>query len=189
MAIRTITVGSGSGVDYGEGWHECLMSKAQYGEYKGKRFIDIWFEGYPDNFNARVFETLNSSTKEEFRIANWFRFSNSGVQEVLEGKNTLITYDDDASFLNGMPINVFFYKEESDAGTFSRPWRDPAPTIMEAEHQTYTEKDVDYWKKRAESGYKSWTQLNGSGTASQKTDSIIEAIKAGDKAAASNVPF
>ena len=150
MAIRTMTVGSGTGADYSIGWKDMLISKAEYGNYNGKKYLDIWFEDYPDNFNCRVYETINTKTKEEFRISSWFRFTQSGIQEVLDNGNgkPIITYDDDASLLAGMPINVYFYKEDE----YTRIWREPAPIAGEGEHLTFTEKDVEYWKRNAENG-------------------------------------
>jgi len=55
MAIRTVTIGSGSGADYVPGWKELTIKKAKYDSYNGKKFMDVWFEDYPDNMNARVY--------------------------------------------------------------------------------------------------------------------------------------
>lgn len=166
MTIRTMTVGSGTSADFSNGWKELIISKAKYGDYNGKRYLDINFEGYPDNFNCRVYEAVNKKTKEEFRISNWFRFTQTGIQEVLdngEGK-PIITYDDDASLLAGMPVNVYFYKEDE----YARVWREPAPIVGQGEHLTFTEKDVAYWKRSAEGGLKRWNQQNG--TITQTTE-------------------
>jgi len=160
MAIRTMTTGSGSSADFSTGWKELVINKAAYGDYNGKRYLDIWFEDYPDNFNCRVYEAVNRKTKEEFRISNWFRFSHAGIQEVLDdgtGK-PIITYDDDASLLAGMPLNIYFYKEDE----YTRMWREPAPIAGEGEHLTFTDKDVNYWKRNAENGLKRWNEQNGS---------------------------
>ena len=160
MAIRTMTTGSGSGADFSTGWKDLLIKKAEYGDYNGKRYLDIWFEDYPDNMKTRVWEAINPKTKEEFRISNWFRFSQSGIQEVLDdgtGK-PIITYDDDAILLEGMPINVYLYKEDE----YTRIWREPAPLAGQGEHLTFTDKDVMYWKKSAENGLNRWNDQNGS---------------------------
>ena len=160
MAIRTMTTSSGTGTDYSVGWKELVISKAEYGDYNGNKYLDIWFEGYPDNKNCRAYEAINTKTKEEFRISNWFRFSQSGIQEVLDdgsGK-PIITYDDDAILLEGMPINVYLYKEDE----YTRIWREPAPLAGQGEHLTFTDKDVMYWKKSAENGLNRWNDQNGS---------------------------
>jgi|TARA_Y100000310_G_scaffold42736_1_gene39954 hypothetical protein len=172
MAIRTMTTGSGSGADFSTGWKDLLIKKAEYGDYNGKRYLDIWFEDYPDNMKTRVWEAINPKTKEEFRISNWFRFSQSGIQEVLDngtGK-PIITYDDDAILLEGMPINVYVHDEYSkkDDRYYARIWNEPAPTAGEGEHLTFTEKDVEYWKKSAEGGLKRWNERNASVTQSNE---------------------
>ena len=161
-----MTAGSGSSADFSTGWKDLVIKKAAYGDYNGKRYLDVWFEDYPDNFNCRVYEAVNRKTKEEFRISNWFRFSQSGIQEVLDdgtGK-PIITYDDDASLLAGMPINVYFHQEEE----FARIWREPAPIAGEGEHLTFTDKDVSFWKRSAEGGLKKWNEMNGSVTTSSE---------------------
>ncbi len=102
--------------------------------------------------NARIYETVNRTTKEEFRISNWFRFSNSGIQEVIDNGSghPVVTYDDDPVNLEGMKINVLFYREQTGDGEYARIWREPAPVIMETDKLSYTEKDVSYWKTRAD---------------------------------------
>ena len=172
MAIRTMTVGSGTGADYSIGWKDMLISKAEYGNYNGKKYLDIWFEDYPDNFNCRVYETINTKTKEEFRISSWFRFSQSGIQEVLDDGTSkpIITYDDDASLLSGMPINVYVYKRysEKDDKSYGKPWSEAAPIAGEGEHLTFTEKDVEYWKRNAENGLKRWEEKQNSANQSNE---------------------
>ena len=162
MAIKTVTVG-GSTVDYDAGWKQLTIKNAKYDTYNGKKFMDIWFEDYPDNLNARVYETVNKTTKEEFRISNWFRFTNSGIQEVMDNGSgkPVITYDDNPANLIGTTINVFFYKETTADGEFSRVWREPAPTVMETDKLSYTEKDVSYWKNRSERSLVSYQSMNG----------------------------
>ena len=75
MAIKTITAKAGGGVDYSPGWKKLKISNAKYGTYNTKKYIDIWFDGYSDNLNARVYETVNKKTNEEFKISNWFGIS------------------------------------------------------------------------------------------------------------------
>ena len=172
MAIRTMSTNSGTGADYSIGWKELVIKKATYGDYNGKKYLDIWFEDYPDNKNCRTYETINKKTKEEFRISNWFRFSHTGIQEVLDNGNgkPIITYDDDASLLAGMPINVYFYDKysEKDDRNYAQIWREPAPIVGEGEHLTFTDKDVAYWKKSAENGLKKWNELNNDFSKSNK---------------------
>ena len=112
MAIKTVTIGSGSSADYEAGWKELTIKNAKYDHYNSNKFMDIWFEDYPDNLNARVYETVNKTTKEEFRISSWFRFANAGIQEIIDNGSgqPVITYDDDPTNLSGMRVNVLFYR-------------------------------------------------------------------------------
>jgi len=165
MTIRTMTVGSETGADFSTGWKELLIKKATYGDYNGKKYLDISFENYPDHMKTRVWEAINPKTKEEFRISSWFRFTQAGIQEVLNdgGNKPIITYDDDASLLVGMPINVYIHEEYStkDDRNYARIWHQPAPVAGEGEHLTFTEKDVSFWKISAQNGLKKWNERNG----------------------------
>ena len=172
MAIKTMTVGSGSNADFSTGWKDLTIKKAIYGDYNGKKYLEIWFEDYPEHMKCRTWEAINPKTKEEFRISSWFRFTQAGIQEVLDngGNKPIITYDDDASLLVGMPINVYIYDEYSpkDDRDYARIWNEPAPIIGEGEHLTFTEKDVSYWKKSAENGLKRWNEKHS--TPKQSTE-------------------
>jgi len=188
MAIKTVTVG-GSTVDYDPGWKQLTIKSAKYDTYNGKKFMDIWFEDYPVNFNARVYETVNKTTKEEFRISNWFRFTNSGIKEVIDngtGK-PVITYDDDPENLRGATVNVLFYKESTANGEFARIWREPAPTVMETEKLSYTDKDVSFWKTRSERSLVSYQSMNGQSKTS--VDAISHSISEGLPADTAKAPF
>ena len=132
--MRTITVrkGSGEASNYTTGWHTLTISKARYGDYNGTKLLDVWFKDYPDNFNCRIYETINTATQEEFRISSWFRFTQAGIQEVLDNDDpnkSIITYDDDASLLAGKPVNIYVhpkYSEKHDR-SFGKPWHESAP--------------------------------------------------------------
>ena len=55
MSERTLTLPKrGTGL-WNEGWHTLSITKAEYGTYNDSKYIDVWFEGYPDNFNMRVY--------------------------------------------------------------------------------------------------------------------------------------
>ena len=98
MAIKTMSAASGGGGLFSEGWHEVSVSKSEYGTYTApngdqKRYLDIWFEDYPDNMNLRVYEAFNKETKHEFAIENIFRYANAGIVSKLEdptGKKPLL---------------------------------------------------------------------------------------------------
>tara|TARA_R100001082_G_C4350468_1_gene154305 strand:+ start:172 stop:720 length:549 start_codon:yes stop_codon:yes gene_type:complete len=165
MAIRTITANKPSGFSLSPGWKEATISKAKYGDYNGNKYLDIYFDKHPEWFNIRVYEAKNTKTQQEFRICNWFRFSHTGIQEVLDNGegSPIITYDDDASLLAGMSINIFYYESKyissnGEEKTAIRGWRDPAPIVSEGEHLTYTEQDVNSWKANAENSYRKWLE-------------------------------
>jgi hypothetical protein len=186
MAIKTITAKAGGGVDYSPGWKKLKISNAKYGTYNTKKYIDIWFDGYSDNLNARVYETVNKKTNEEFKISNWFKFSNSGVQEVIDSNadDVIITYDDDAENLIGSYINVFFYQD----GEYSRVWREPAPILTESSDGiNYTQSDVSYWKTRAERGYNSFIEMNNVSGGEPLGSTLSEAV--GDMNTNDDSPF
>ena len=53
MAIKTMSASTGGGSKYSEGWHDAVISKAEYGEWNGKNFLEVWFEGYGE------YQTIN----------------------------------------------------------------------------------------------------------------------------------
>ena len=161
MAIKTMSASSGGGSKFAEGWHEVQISKATYGTYEAndgsKRYLDIWFEDYPDNMNLRVYEAFNKETKHEFAIENIFRYANAGIVSKLEdptGKNPLLQYDDDEKGLVGKLINIFMYKETKTGEGYSRILNRIAPVAQVGEHLSYTDKDVTGIKASCEKSYK-----------------------------------
>ena len=125
-------VGGSGGEKFKEGWHEVEISSAKYGTYEAgpgeeKQYIDVLLKEYPENMNIRVYETFNSTTKEEFKIANLFKHANAGIVGVLKdpnGKNPLIQYDDDPKNLVG------------------RVFDSVAPVTQEGEHISFSPEAV-----------------------------------------------
>lgn len=156
---RTLTVNKGGGGNYGEGWKTLTISKATYGDYNDSKYIDVWFEGYPDNFNARIYAKVNNG--EEWAIGQVFRFANAGITGCLEGSdgNIVIKMDDDPAQLTGKQVNVYMYKE----GKYSRILKQFAPTPFTNDAETFSDDDVTYWKNRAEQYFTKHVQpkLNG----------------------------
>ena len=147
MAIKTVTVGSG-GSDYEAGWKQLTIKNAKYDHYNGNKFMDIWFEDYPDNLNARVYETVNKTTKEEFRISSWFRFGNAGIQEIIEyariwREPAPVVMDTDQ--LSYTEKDVSFWKTRSERGLSS--WQQArngeSETSVEAVVQSITDLPED----------------------------------------------
>jgi len=148
--MRTLTVRKSSGVDYTRGWHALTVSKATYGDWEGKKYLDVFFDDYPDNFNMRVYEQKGKDG-EEFAIGQVFRFANAGITDGLDGPdgNVVVKIDDDTKHLRGQTLNVYFYPD----GDYTRALKQVAPTEFENIIEKFTENDVNYWKRRAEQYY------------------------------------
>ena len=52
---RTLTLPRKGSGNWSEGWHTLTISKAEYGEWTGTKFIDVWFDGYPESLNMRIY--------------------------------------------------------------------------------------------------------------------------------------
>ena len=156
--MRTLTIKSG-GSDWEPGWKILTISRAEYGTYQGedgdRKYLDVYFLDYPDNLNMRVYETTGRDG-EEFAIGQIFRFANAGITDVLEGNDgeTVIKLDDDPKHLEGKHLNVFFHKDET--GEYTRVLKQVAPTEFTNAVDTFTEKDVTYWRLKAENYYKKY---------------------------------
>ena len=159
MAIKTMSASTG-GSSFEEGWHEVTISKAEYGVYTTptgdtKNFMDVWFNDYPDSMNLRVYEVFNKTTKDEWKIANIFKFANAGIAGVLKdptGKQA-IQFDDEAAGLIGKSINAFFYKETKTGNDYTRIFDSIAPVEQEGEHLSFTDKQVASIKQSVENQY------------------------------------
>ena len=179
MAIKTMSAASGGGGLFSEGWHEVSVSKAEYGTYTtpngdSKRYLDIWFEDYPDNMNLRVYETFNKETKHEFAIENIFRYANAGIVSKLEdptGKNPLLQYDDDEKGLVGKLVNIYVYKEQKTGEGYSRILDRIAPVVQVGEHLSYAEKDVNGIKKSCEKALERKLSYTAQPNSTNKQDS------------------
>ena len=158
MAIKTMSASTG-GSKFEEGWHEAVISKAEYGVYENdvpgtdKKDLDIWFQDYPDNMNLRVYEVYNKTTNEEFKVANIFKYANAGIVGVLKdpnGKNPLIQFDDEPKGLIGKTVNIYIYKENKTGNNYSRIFDNIAPVMQEGEHLSFKGSDVDSIKSGVE---------------------------------------
>jgi len=155
--MRTLTVRKGGGSNFATGWHTLTISDAKYGEWEAKKFLDVWFSGYPENFTMRVYEKKNKDG-EEFAIGQIFRFANAGITDGLDGpdENIVVKIDDDAKNLKGHELNIYFYKE----GEYSRALKQVAPTTFKNIIEEFNEADVEYWKSRAEQYYVDYVKDN-----------------------------
>ena len=192
MAVKTMPVSSGTG-QYNVGWHDLLISKAEYGAWKSpdgtsKKYIDLWFDGYPKNMNLRMYEVINKETNDEFKIANLFRYANAGILEVLKdptGKRPIIQYDDEADHLVGKHINAYFYKEQKTGKEYSRIFDTVAPVEQEGEHGlSWTADQVSSLKASAEKNY---NRIHGSTTTTNST--LLENTSVVNNTSADDIPF
>tara|TARA_R110002020_G_scaffold411948_1_gene621531 strand:- start:161 stop:688 length:528 start_codon:yes stop_codon:yes gene_type:complete len=153
---RTFTLPKkGTGL-WNEGWHTVTITKAEAGKLdNGSKYIDAWFDGYPDNFNMRIYEKIGKDG-EEFAVGNLFRFANAGITDALESAEgeTVIKMNDDASELVGKTVNTYFYKD----GKFTRILGQIAPIPFKNIVEEFTEKDVKYFKGRSEAFFSKWVE-------------------------------
>ena len=156
MAVKTMPMSTGTG-QYNAGWHEVTIRHATADTWtnpKGEviRYIDLLFDGYPDNMNLRIYEAKNSETGEEFKLVNLFRYAMAGIIDVLNdptGKKPILQYDDDVVNLVGRHINVLVYKNKDNYSDF---FDTVAPVEQEGEHYSFTADQVTGLKASAEKG-------------------------------------
>tara|TARA_R100001594_G_scaffold1363_3_gene5907 strand:+ start:827 stop:1384 length:558 start_codon:yes stop_codon:yes gene_type:complete len=149
----TVSKGGG-GVSYGEGWKTLTISRAAYGVFNDAKYLDVWFEGYPENFNARIYAKVSNG--EEWAIGQVFRFANAGITGSLEGTDgkMVLKMDDNPSQLASKEVNVYLYKD----GKYSRILKQFAPTTFTNQAESFSEDDVEYWKGRAVKYFKEYVQ-------------------------------
>jgi len=151
---RTMTINKGGGSSYGEGWKTLTISRAAYGVFNEIKYLDVWFEGYPENFNARIYSKVSNG--EEWAMGQVFRFANAGITGGLEGTDgkVVIKMDDNPVQLAGKQVNVYLYKD----GKYSRILKQFAPTVFENVAEKFNEEDVEYWKGKAVKYFEGYVQ-------------------------------
>ena len=170
---RTMTINKGGGTDYSPGWKTVTISRAAYGVFNESQYLDVWFEGYPENLHARIY-AKKSTSGEEFAIGQVFRFANAGITDGLDGPdgNVVVKIDDDANHLRGKEINVFFHKD----GEYTRALKQCAPTEFKNVIEEFHENDVEYWKGRAEKYYQDYVLKNTDDTTTTSTPKNLDAV-------------
>ena len=164
MAI-TVTKSTGGGYD--EGWKTVTISSATKGDYSGSKYIDLFFEGYPETLKCRVWEA-RSGEGEEFQIANMVRYSNPTVLDELDKDGTTAaSLDDSPAGLKGKSLQVFFYKKDNGYSEIS-------PKVVPASPFTnivddITEERISRLKASAESYIKRRQEANGVTTETTET--------------------
>ena len=173
--MRTLTVRQGGSV-WTTGWHTLTVNTAKYGTYNESKFLELGFKDYPDNFTLRIYAKIGKDG-EEFAIGNVFRFANAGITEVLEGTggDKVAKIDDSAEQMVGRQLNVFFYKD----GEYTRAYSSVAPTVFENAIDTFTERDVDFWKEKAETRFRNYTPGNGTVSTETSVSSLPLSVQGG----------
>ena len=98
---------------FSEGWHEVVIENAVMGDYNDSRYIDLFFEGYPESLKCRVWEARNQEG-EEFSISNMVRYSNPDILEELSTDGQLsANLDDSPAGLKGKKLQALFYKKDN----------------------------------------------------------------------------
>ena len=184
---RTMTINKGGGTDYSPGWKTVTISRAAYGVYNEMQYLDVWFEGYPENLNARIY-AKKSNSGEEFAIGQVFRFANAGITGALDGTDgkMVIKMDDNPVHLAGKEVNVYFYKD----GKYSRILKQFAPTAFENVAEKFTDDDVVYWKGRAEKYYNEFVKPKLTKTEGE-TDTFVSSTTTNETSTTSSdeIPF
>ena len=153
MAIRTIALSSGAG-KWTTGWPQLTVTDATPGVWEGpektKKFIDLFFDGYPETFRLRVYEAF-SKDNEEFAMARFFKVANAGILDELKDANgkSVLQFDDDPENLKGSSFNVLFYKNEEG---YMRAWDRIAPVVADTPLK-YSAEDVKFWKSNSREAY------------------------------------
>jgi hypothetical protein len=185
---RTLTVNKGGGTDYSPGWKTVTISRAAYGVFDDIKYLDVWFEDYPENLNARIYTKVSKG--EEFAIGQVFRFANAGITGALDGSNgtMVIKMDDNPALLAGKQVNVYFYKE----GKYSRILKQFAPIVFKNHAEEFNESDVEYWKGKAEKYYTDYVEPKVNHTTGYDTDSFVSPAITDEKNTVSDeetIPF
>ena len=155
MAI-TVTKSSGG---YDEGWKTVTISNASRGDFNGSKYVDLFFEGYPETLKCRVWEARNGEG-EEFSVTNMVRYSNPDVlDEMDKDGTTAASLDDSSKGLKGKSLQVFFYKK---ANGYSEISQKVAPAkSFENIVDNFTDDRINRIKQSAEAYTKKRLEANG----------------------------
>ena len=156
MAI-TVTKSTGGG--YEEGWKTVTISNATRGDYNGSKYVDLFFESYPETLKCRVWEA-RSGEGEEFQIANMVRYSNPNVlDEMDKDGTTAASLDDSPAGLKGKSLQVFFYKKANGYSEVSQKVAPAKP--FENIIDNFSEERISRIKQSAEAYTKRKIEANG----------------------------
>ena len=115
-----IVVTKKEGGGYDEGWKTVTVSDATKGDFNGSKFIDLFFEGYPETMKCRVWEARNKDG-EEFSVSNMVRYCNPTILEEMDKDGTTAaSLDDSPNGLKGKSLQVLFYKKANGYSEISQ---------------------------------------------------------------------
>ena len=122
-----IVVTKKEGGGYDEGWKTIVISEATKGDFNGSKYIDLFFEGYPETVHCRVWEA-RSKDGEEFSVSNMVRYSNPTILEEMDKDGTTAAnLDDSPAGLKGKSLQVLFYKKANGYSEISQKVAPAAP--------------------------------------------------------------
>jgi len=115
-----IVVTKKEGGGYDEGWKTVTVSDATKGDFNGSKFIDLFFEGYPETMKCRVWEARNKDG-EEFSVSNMVRYCNPTILEEMDRDGTTAaSLDDSSNGLKGKSLQVLFYRKANGYSEISQ---------------------------------------------------------------------
>ena len=156
MAL-TVTKSTGGGYD--EGWKTVTISNTKRGDFNGSKYIDLFFEGYPETLKCRVWEARNGEG-EEFSVTNMVRYSNPTIlDEMDKDGTTAASLDDSPAGLKGKSLQVFFYKKANGYSEISPKVVTAAPFVNIVDD--ITEDRITQLKASAEAYIKRRQEANG----------------------------
>ena len=147
------------GIDLPSGWNEVTIASTKDGDYDGTRYIDLHFEGMPENLKCRIWSAKNKETGEDFGIGNLFYYANAGLT-IEDGE---VTIDDNANHLKGKKLNVFFYINDNG---YTDAAQRVVPVVRDGFSESYVAKlkvKAEAWVARRVNG--TTTHVNGTTTA------------------------
>ena len=181
MAIRTMSASTGGGSKYSEGWHDATITKAEYGEWNGKKYLELSFDGYGQYQTMKVWEIINKTDNQEFGMARVFKYAQAGIISVLDdptGKRPIIQFDDDANGLVGKTISIFLYTDPKNE-KYKRINSECAPIPGKYEHMTFSEEAVNGIKASIEkrlTNYLAKVKANNVNTSTSDTNNLAADI-------------
>ena len=154
-----IVVTKKEGGGYDEGWKTIVISEATKGDFNGTKYIDLFFEGYPETVHCRIWETRNKDG-EEFSVSNMVRYSNPTILEEMDKDGTAAAnLDDSPAGLKGKSLQVLFYKKANGYSEISQKVAPAKP--FQNVVDTYDENRITRIKESAEKYQARKNEANG----------------------------